>query len=101
MKRLLLLSLLGISMCACSNEDADTTAATVSKTKEITPQTNFKLKPEATVILDRYVKNQGTLSQDESTKIFAADAKTYLIDKDITTQGLNDSEVINLFLNSI
>jgi hypothetical protein len=88
-------------MCACSNEDADVTAATASKTKEITPQANFKLKPEATVILNRYVKNQGSLSQDQSTKMFATDAKTYLADKGITTQGLNDSEVINLFLNSI
>jgi hypothetical protein len=88
-------------MCACSNEESDSATAVTAKSKEIAPAANFTLKPEATVILNRYVKNQGSLSQDQSTKIFAADAKTYLAHKGITMQGLNDSEIINLFLTSI
>ena len=98
MKKILLLSLLGISLYACSNEEAADTA--VSQ-KTVTEPVATPLEPEATAILNRYITNQGTQGSDGATKTFAADAKIYLTDMGITTTGLNDSEIINLFLSNI
>ncbi|KGO92626.1 hypothetical protein [Flavobacterium subsaxonicum] len=98
MKKILLLSLLGISLYACSNEEAADTA--VSQ-KTVAEPVAAPLQPEVTAILNRYIVNQGSSGNDEATKTFAADAKIYLTDKGIATTGLNDSEVINLFLSNI
>ena len=100
MKKILLLSLLGISMCACSNEEENEATAVNAKAKEVTPET-YALKAGAADVLNKYIKNQEELSSDEATTIFAADAEAYLNDMGVSTQGLNDSDIINLFFSNI
>jgi hypothetical protein len=97
MKKTVLFALLGMGLVACS---ADETTPETTTAKAVETPSISKTKPEASAIMVRYGKNKTILGYKKASEIYTSECKDYLDANGHVTTGLNDAQIINLFLKN-
>lgn len=96
MKKIMYLSLLFAALYSCSHDETENTA---TEAKQVEQEASVETLSK-TEILSKYGKNRGEIGLTKAREAFAADCKVYLTDSGIATDGLDNDQIINLFMKN-